>query len=170
MGAAVAITRDDYSADGLRAEARRAEDSKQACRLLALAMVLDGVARKVSAETCGMDRQTLPDWVHRYNAEGIDGLRDRPRPGRPPGLSAAQMVELDELVVAGPDPAVHRVVRWRCFDLREVIKQRFEVEITERHVGRLLRQLKLTRLTVRPRHPEADEAAQEAFKKTSPRS
>ena len=119
MGAAVAITRDDYSADGLRAEARRAEDSKQACRLLALAMVLDGVARKVAAEACGMDRQTLPDWVHRYNAEGIDGLRDRLRSGRPPGLSAAQIAELDDLVVAGPDPAVHRVVRWRCFDLRE---------------------------------------------------
>ncbi len=80
------------------------------------------------------------------------------------------MAELDELVVAGPDPAVHRVVRWRCFDLREVIKRRFEVEFTERHVGRLLRRLKHTRLTVRPRHPKADEAAQEAFKKTSPRS
>jgi transposase len=170
MGAAVAITRDDYSADGLRAEARRAEDSKQACRLLALAMVLDGVARKVAAEACGMDRQTLPDWVHRYNAEGIDGLRDRLRSGRPPGLSAAQIAELDDLVVAGPDPAVHRVVRWRCFDLREEIKQRFEVEFSERHVGRLLTGLKLTRLTVRPRHPKADEAAQEAFKKTSPRS
>ena len=67
MGAAVAITRDDYSADGLRAEARRAEDSKQACRLLALAMVLDGVARKVAAEACGMDR-------HERLAESIDGF------------------------------------------------------------------------------------------------
>ena len=170
MGVAVTVTRSDHSADGLRAAARRAKDSKQACRLLAIAMVLDGVPRAVSAKACGMDRQTLRDWVHRYNAEGIEGLRDRPRSGRPAGLSAAQMAELDELVVAGPDPAVHRVVRWRCFDLREEIKQRFEVEFTERHVGRLLRRLKLTRLTVRPRHPKADEAAQLAFKKTSPRS
>ena len=170
MGVAVAITRSDHSAEALRAAARGTKDSKQARRLLAVAMVLDGVLRAVAAEACGMDRQTLRDWVHRYNAEGIEGLRDRPRPGRPPGLSEAQMAELDELVIAGPDPAVHRVVRWRCFDLREVIKQRFEVEITERHVGRLLRQLKLTRLTVRPRHPQADEDAQEAFKKTSPRS
>ncbi len=170
MGVAVAITRSDHSAGALRAAARRTKDSKQARRLLALAMVLDGVPRTAAARACGMDRQTLPDWVHRYNAEGIEGLCDRARSGRPLQLSAAQLAELDGLVEAGPDPAVHRVVRWRCFDLREVIKQRFEVEITERHVGRLLRRLKHTRLTVRPRHPQADEDAQEAFKKTSPRS
>ena len=66
--------------------------------------------------------------------------------------------------------AVHGVVRWRCLDLREEIKARFGVEVSERHVGRLLKRLRFTRLTVRPRHPKADEATQLAFKKTSPRS
>jgi transposase len=116
-----------------------------------------------------MDRQTLRDWVIRYNAEGVAGLRDRPRAGRPPQLKAEQMAALAQLVEDGPDVAVHKVVRWRCIDLQAQIKARFDVEISERHVGRLLQQLKLTRLSVRPRHPEADEAAQEAFKKTSPR-
>ena len=170
MGVAVAITRRDHSAAALRASARRSNDSRQACRLLALAMVLDGALRTAAALSCGMDRQTLRDWVHRYNAEGIEGLCDRARSGRRPQLSDAQLAELKALVEAGPDPAVHRVVRWRCFDLRAEIKRRFEVEISERHVGRLLKRLKLTRLTVRPRHPQADEAAQQAFKKTSPRS
>ena len=117
-----------------------------------------------------MERQTLRDWVHRYNAEGVEGLCDRARSGRPPRLSEAQLVELARLVEAGPDPARHGVVRWRCVDLRAEIKLRFEVEISERHVGRLLKRLGFTRLSVRPRHPQADEAAQQAFKKTSPRS
>ena len=165
---AVAITRGDLSADELRLAARRSKDSCQARRLLALAQVLAGRPRGEAARAGGMDRQTLRDWVHRYNAEGVEGLCDRRRSGRPPRLSEAQLAELARLVEAGPDPAVHGVVRWRCIDLQSEIKARFGVEIGERHVGRLLKRLDFTRLSVRPRHPKADEAAQQAFKKTSP--
>jgi transposase len=167
---ALAITRPGLSAEELRVAARRTKDSDQARRLLAVALVLEGTSRTEAARVTGMDRQTLRDWVVRYNAEGVAGLRDRPRPGRPGQLTAAQLAELERLVEAGPDIAVHGVVRWRCVDLRAEIKQRFAVEVSERHVGRLLRQLEFTRLSVRPRHPEADAAAQEAFKKTSPPS
>ena len=166
----VALTRTELSADELRLAARRSKDSFQARRLLALAQVLDGRSRSDAARAGGMERQTLRDWVHRYNAEGVEGLRDRPRTGRRPRLSEGQLAELADLVEAGPDVAVHGVVRWRCVDLQGVIETRFGVAISERHVGRLLGRLKFTRLSVRPRHPRADEEAQRAFKKTSPRS
>ncbi len=161
---AVAITRTELSAQELRAEARRTKDTYQARRLLALALVLDGASRTAAGRAACMDRQTLRDWVHRYNAEGAEGLCDRARSGRPPRVSEAQLAELAQLFEAGPDPARHGVVRWRCLDLRAEIKARFEVEISERHVGRLLKRLGFTRLSVRPRHPQADEAAQQAFK------
>lgn len=164
----LAITRTELSATDLRGEARRAKDGDQARRLLALALVLDGATRTVAACSAGMDRQTLRDWVVRYNAEGVDGLRDRPRPGRPPQLDDKQLTELARLVEDGPDVKLHRVVRWRCVDLQAEIATRFGVTMSERHVGRLLKQLKFTRLSVRPRHPQADEAAQQTFKKTSP--
>ena len=166
---ALAITRSELSAADLRGEARRARDGDQARRLLALALVLDGASRTVAARSAGMDRQTLRDWVIRYNAEGVDGLRDRPRPGRPRQLDDKQLTELARLVEDGPDVELHRVVRWRCVDLQAEIAARFGVTVSERHVGRLLKQLKFTRLSVRPRHPQADEAAQQTFKKTSPR-
>ncbi len=166
----VEITRTELSAEELRGAARRTKDSDQARRLLALALVLDGASRTEAARAAGMDRQTLPDWVHRYNAEGVDGLCDRARSGRPPQLSEAQLGELAGLVEAGPDVEVHGVVRWRCVDLQAQIKERFDVDHSERHVGRLLSKLRFRRLSVRPRHPQADEAAQQAFKKTSPTS
>lgn len=166
---ALSITRVGLSAGDLREAARRTKDSDQARRLLALALVMDGLSRTDAARAAGMDRQTLRDWVIRYNDEGVAGLCDRPRPGRPGQLGEDQLAELARLVEAGPDIKVHGVVRWRCADLQAQIKRRFDVEVTERHVGRLLKQLKFTRLSVRPRHPEADEAAQETFKKTSPR-
>lgn len=165
---ALAITRSDLSAEDLRREARRTKDPDQARRLLAIALVLEGASRTEAARSAGMDRQTLRDWVIRYNEEGVTGLCDRPRPGRPPRLGAAQLAELKQLVEDGPEVSVHGVVRWRCVDLQAQIKERFDVEVSERHVGRLLRRLAFTRLSVRPRHPQVDEAAQAAFKKTSP--
>jgi transposase len=127
------------------------------------------VDRKTAAETCGMDRQTLRDWVHRYNAEGLAGLRNLRSPGPRSKLTVQQQAELAALVEAGPDRARHGVVRWRRVDLRDELERRFGVVLHERSVGKILAKLGYRRLSVRPRHPEADEAAQEAFKKTSPR-
>jgi transposase len=71
MGAAVAVTRLDLTASELRKAAQRKTDSTAARRMLALALVLEGTDRRRAAENCGMDRQTLRDWVHRYNVEGL---------------------------------------------------------------------------------------------------
>ncbi len=168
MVAAVAITRLDYTASELRGEAKRADDADAARRMLALALVLDGKPRSEAAISCGMDRQILCDWVHRYNAEGLDGLRNRTAPGAKPKLSAEQEREVAELVRRGPDLAEHGVVRWRRIDLARVIEQRYGVKLAERSVGDLLRRLGFRRISVRPRCPEQDAASQEAHKKTFP--
>ena len=167
MGASLAITRADHTAAGLRALAARSGDGAQVRRLLALAHVLDGRPRREAAEQSGMDRQTLRDWVHRYNAEGVDGLISRTAPGREPALTEAQRAELKALVLAGPDPATDKVVRWRCVDLREQVARRFSVDVHESTIGKWLHQLGLTLLQPRPFHPKKDADAQEAFKKTS---
>jgi transposase len=169
MGKAIEVTRLDLTAADLRAAATRAKNVAAARRMLCLAMVLEGSDRTTAAETCGMDRQTLRDWVHRYNAEGLAGLYDRKQPGARPKLTAEQRAALVELVEAGPDPAVHGVVRWRRTDLRDELQRQFGVVLHERSVGKVLKRLGYRRLSVRPRHPESDEEAQEAFKKTSPR-
>jgi hypothetical protein len=75
------------------------------------------------------------------------------------------MAELRELVLAGPDPKIHKVIRWRCLDLRAEVARRFSVTVPERTIGKWLRKLKLTRLQPRPYHPKKDPPAQEAFKK-----
>jgi transposase len=166
--ASVEITRTDLSAAQLRAEAVRATDTRLARRTLAIAMVLDGHARQLAAEAGGMDRQTLCDWVHRYNADGLAGLADRPRPGRPPRLTDVQTREVARWVEVGPDLEKDGVVRWRCADLRDRIKAEFGVLLDERSVGKLLKKLDFSSMSGRPLHPQSDLEAQEAFKKTSP--
>src|SRR5271156_3226554 len=120
IGMAISITRRDHTAAELRDHATHARDGGSARRMLALALVLEGKSRTEAAINCGMDRQTLRDWVHRYNAEGLAGLKDRPRTGRRSRLTAAQEVQIAKLVEAGPDLETHGVVRWRCVDLQKV--------------------------------------------------
>jgi transposase len=165
---AVAITRMDLSARGLRTAASKAKDAKAARRMLAIALVLEGADRKTAAESCGMDRQTLRDWIHRYNAEGLAGLSDRRSAGSAPRLSPDQKAELAQMVRAGPAPAVDGVVRWRRVYLQRKIAARFGVVLHERTVGKQLAALGFRRLSVRPQHPKSDPEAQAAFKKTSP--
>lgn len=124
MGRAVRITRGELTAADLRAASAKCTDGAQVRRMLALALVLEGRSRAEAAALNGMDRQTLSDWVHRYNADGIAGLKSRKSPGRLPFLNSAQKAALRDLVIAGPDPAVHKVVRWRCADLRREVARR----------------------------------------------
>lgn len=167
MGQAITITRMDYSASDLRRLMSKEKDGAVVRRLLALALILEGKTRTEAAEQSGMERQTLRDWVHRYNAEGVAGLSSRVGPGPTPLLTEAQMAALKELVVKGPDPETDKVVRWRCIDLRDKIEQRFSVTVHKRTVAKWLGLLELTRLQPRPFHPRKDAEAQEAFKKTS---
>ena len=76
--ASVEITRCDLNAAQLREAAMGSADAKQVRRILAIAMVLDGHSRLLAARAAGMDRQTLRDWVHRYNAEGLVGADGSP--------------------------------------------------------------------------------------------
>jgi transposase len=163
MGMAVAITRGELSARELREAAQRSGDGRLSCRLIALALALEGASRSEAARAGGMDRQTLRDWVLRYNEEGIAGVADRPRSGRPLVLTLEQMQELTPITLAGPNPAQHGVVRWRCIDLRGEIARRFSVQVHERTVGKLLHRCDPVRLQPRPYHPKKDAAAQEAF-------
>ncbi len=136
--------------------------------MLALALVLDGHNRTKAAALCGMDRQTLRDWVHRYNEFGLDGLSSRIPAGPRPRLTPAQEAEVAAMVRAGPSLADHGVVRWRRVDLSRVIKTRFGVHLAERSVGDMLRRLGFRRLSARPRHVGHDADAQESAQKTSP--
>jgi transposase len=150
----VAVTHLELGADELRRAAVRCRDVA-ARRMLALALVLEGHSRAAAARAGGMDRQTLCDWVHRYNEEGLAGLYDRHRSGRRPRLTPEQMAELATVVERGPDPERDGMVRWR------------RVELHQRSVGKLLHRLGFVRLSVRPRHPSSDPQAQEVFKKAS---
>jgi transposase len=167
MVAALEITRTDHTAAELRGLSSHCSDGAQVRRILAIAMVLEGRSRTEAAEFNGMDRQTLRDWVHRYNKLGVSGLISRHSPGRASLLTELQRAEFLDLVLAGPDPEINGVVRWRCVDLQAEVARRFGVKVHENTIGRWLHELGLTRLQPRPYHPKKDPEDESTFKKTS---
>lgn len=116
MGRAIAV-KTDYSGAEVRRLAKRTKDAAQARRLLAVAAILDGASREEAAKTGGMDRQTLRDWVIRFNEQGPDGLINIASPGAPAKLDEEHKAFLARIVDEGPTPAIHGVVRWRACDL-----------------------------------------------------
>lgn len=160
--------REDFGSARVRALASRSDDADQARRLLSVAAVYDGMSRTEAARMGGMDRQTLRDWVHRFNEEGPAGLVSHKATGAPAKLTAAQLTELAAFVEAGPDPTVDGIVRWRCMDLKAWIEAQFGVAYHERTVSRLLHGLGFSHISARPRHAGQAPEVLEDFKKTSP--
>jgi transposase len=167
MGRALAL-RGDFTAADLKRLARSSRDAGQTRRLLALAVIYDGGSRAEAAETGGVGRQIVRDWVERFNAEGPDGLVSRKPPGNPSKLNGAQRAELVRIVERGPIPATDGVVRWRLIDLAAWVWDAFGISVSEATLSRELKALGFSKLSARPRHHAQKEEQIAAFKKTSP--
>ena len=167
----VTITRMEHTATALRRYAVCSVDASVARRLPALALVLEGHKRADAARAAGMDRQTLCDWVHRYNEDGLAGLSDRHGGGALSRLSPEQEAAVADWIRRGPDVEVDGVVRWRCVDIQARIAREWGVALHERSVGKSGKALALPRLhrlrfacvSTRPRRPKADAAVQASF-------
>jgi len=159
--------RRDRSPAVLRKLAKSEPDARVGRRVLAIANALEGKSREDAARSAGMDRQTLRDWVIRYNEHGLEGLVDCWGDGRPPKLDAEEMAALVRIVLAGPDPETSGLSAFTREDLVGICEKRFGKRLHATSMGRLLRSLGLSRQKARPSHPEKDPAAQAAFKKSS---
>ena len=169
MGRALSLRKDFIGSD-LRRLARASRDADQTRRLLALAVIYDGGSRAAAAQTGGVGRQIIRDWVERFNTEGPDGLVTRRAPGARSKLNDAHRAALVRVVEAGPDPEIDEVVRWRLVDLAAWVWDSFGISISEATLSRELNALGFSKLSARPRHHAQDPDAIDAFKKTFPRA
>ena len=135
---------------------------------MSLALIYDGASRFEAAHHAHVDRQSVRDWVLRFNVEGPDGLIDRKSTGAPPRLSPRQRAALINVVEDGPTPYLDGVVRWRLSDLVSWVHAEFGITMAETTLGRNLRAMDYRKLSARPRHHGQDPDASLAFKKTSP--
>lgn len=158
------IRTDLFSSAELRSRTRGDLAPLTVKRMLAIANALDGMTFTEAARAAGLERQALGDAVKRYNAEGLDGLKDRPRSGRRCRLTDTQQAELAAVIVQGPDPDKDGVSAYTLEDLCTLVEKRFERTYTDRGMSKVIKRLGFSRQKARPHHPAKDEAAQAAFK------
>ena len=147
--------------------ARTYKRGGEARRFLAIAMILRGATRQEAAATQGVDRQTIRDWVARFDEAGPDGLRDKPRGESAGRLDDGQIGELVRVLAAGPGPERDGVVRWRLRNLLDWIERSFGVAYSVEGVRRLVRRPGFRHVSPRPFHTRSDPAAQEKFRRES---
>src|SRR3984893_9603704 len=148
------------------AELRRlaGRESGRGCqRVLMIANMLEGMEHEEAARLGGLSRSAAYEWHNRYEEDGIEGLRDRPRPGRQPRVDAVTSARFKERIVAGADLERDGVVAFRGVDAQRILKEEFDVDCSLSSTYRLLHRIQLSWLAPRPRHPQADATAQAAF-------
>ena len=159
--------RNDLTSEQLRRLARRERDPRVGRRLLAIANALDGMSRAMAAKLAGMDRQTLRDWVIRYNAYGVDGLGDRWGGGRPTGVSEGELAAVKAAILQAACRSGDAKPAFRIVDVAAMIEERTGVRYSVSGAHRLMKTMGLSYQKTRPSHPKADPAARERFKKLS---
>jgi transposase len=165
MSKPLAIRADLHSAGELRVLARRTADRRAATRMLAIAHAMEGKSRAEAARLVGLERQALRDAVTRYNAEGVVGLWDRPKSGRPPTLTEGEQATLRAVILRGVETDDGGGGEWTLPMLCRWIEGNFGKRLHPASLSRVVRRLDLSRQKTRAQHPLADEKAQAAFKK-----
>src|SRR6266540_3108882 len=114
-------------------------------RIRAVRQIEQGVHPEQIAQALGMTRAAVYSWLAKYREGGLDALKARPVPGRPPKLSGAQLRRLYALIV-GNDPRQLQFAfaLWTRDMVRDLIRREFGVHLSAVSVGRLLRKLGLS--------------------------
>ena len=153
-----------WDAEMLEAAARHEHDARVRARLLAMRHLAQGHSVAQTAGQYALGASVLYGWMRRYDAQGIEGLRDRPRSGQPPHLARAQEGAFLQRLHAGPPPD-SSLAAWRGEDLRALLRQEFGAAYSLTGVYALLHRLGQSSLVPRPHHPQGDPGARAAFKK-----
>lgn len=151
----------------LEKAARREKDARVAIRVRAVVLAMKGRDAPTIAEDLGRSRRAVQQWIQWYNREGLDALRDAPRPGQPRKLTTEQESRLCAWLDAGPDHEAGECAR-RGPEIRRHVEQTFGVKYSLGGAYAMLHRLGYSALMPRPRHRKADAVSQERFTKDAP--
>ncbi len=119
--------------------------AREAIRIRAVQRILDGESPEVIAKTLGYHRSAVYQWLKRYEAAGIEGLKYQKIPGKQPTLSKAQKQKIFDIVTSkNPLQLKFAFALWTRAMVKDLILDQFSISLSEVSVGRLLHELGLT--------------------------
>ena len=152
----------------IQSEISRSEDSRYDHRLHGLLMVGQGMNCAEVARWFGESVTTVERWVHRFNAAGLDGLREGEHPGRPTRLTEEQWGALEVDLRLSPRELGYHQNLWDGKLLAHHVAQAYHVPLGVRQCQRIFRKMGFRLRKPRPVIAEGDPDLQAAYKKTPP--
>lgn len=162
------IAEPDVMRIAIQQEIARSDESRYDHRLHGLLLVTGGYGCQQVADLFGEDRRTVQRWVKRFEAHGLDGLREGERPGRPAALDARQWARLARDLRRTPRDFGHAAHLWDGKLLTEHLRKRYGVRLGVRQCQRFFKQLGFRLRKPRPQVAQSDPERVAAFKKTAP--
>lgn len=144
--------------DKLREAYKRETDARVRERILMVLWLGEGESSYDVGRRLFCPHSKVLYWKERFEKDGIAGLRDKPRSGKPPRLSMESAERIRERIGDGTG--------WRTKAIRWLIREEAGVMYSERHVVRLMHAWGFEKIKPRQRHALADEKEREAFLKT----
>ena len=133
------------------------DEKKPTQRLMLAILYKQGPSVPMIAEWFDMRERTVYDWFDRMETEPIDeAIYDDPRPGRPAKLTGEQRTAFEAALEDAPADHGIDAPAWTPAVAQAYIRREFDVEYTQRHVQRLLKDAGLSWQTPRPQPPTAD--------------
>ena len=151
---------------GLQDEIRRSEESRYDHRLHGVLLVAQGMTCPEVSRLLGDAPRSVEYWVRRFEAQGLAGLSEGQRSGRPRRLSETQLQEVDRALRQTPRDLGLRGTLWDGKTLSAWIAQRFQVRLAVRQCQRLFRRRGFRLRKPRPQIAHADAERQQTHKKT----
>lgn len=158
---------DAISVLGLQQEIQRSEESRYDHRLQGVLLVAQGVTCPEVARLLGDAPRSVEYWVHRYQRQGLAGLTEGERTGRPRRLNEKQVKEVNRVLRGKPSDAGMRVNLWDGKTLSAWIENTSGIQMGVRQCQRLFRQLEFRLRKPRPLLARADPVRQKKHKKNS---
>jgi transposase len=151
----------------LQRRVRCENNAKQRDRYRAILLALQGEQTKTIMEKVGRSRGFVQGWVYAYRDHGLEAIRESPRSGKPPKLSAQQLAALRERLDRGPDPSAG-LSSLRGRDVQQWLQSHFGVAYSLSGAYELLHRLNYAPLRPRPRNPKQDAQAVEQWRQRAP--
>jgi transposase len=159
------LTVKGYSSESIKALFNQADKYKIGIRLYAVYQVSKGVCSRKLAEFYNTSFKQITTWVHNFEREGLEGLKNKPRSGRPSKLTQQQLNFIKELVLKhSPTSYQYNTETWTGCLLLDWIKKNYGVEYKKTQIYCLLKKLGLSYQKTKGYFPETDVQKQEAFK------
>ena len=108
----------------------------------------------------------ITNWVHRFEKEGLEGLRDKEGRGRKTRLNEQQYEEVKKVLNESPEVYGYNTSTWTGPMLIEWVKNKYGIESKKAQIYNILKLLDYSYQKAKGIFPEADKDKQEDFKES----